>query len=207
MDVIEYMWSRSNVPKAQWKVHNLTPDPEDVEAYDRLNHIKEYVWSFFYQHHHHLIICGKNLGCGKTSWALKIMGSYFSQCSDDFDGIDVDSLDRVVDKGVFLPTVSFLADLKQFGSNEKSRQLYERVKKSELVIFDDVAAVPMSKYDYNILYALADTRIFAGLPCIFTTNAVSEDELAKELGPRIAARIWRPSTIIEIKGKGYRGVK
>lgn len=207
MDVMQYMWSRSNVPEAKWKEPKLQPDTVDVEAFDRLNHIKENVWSFLYQYHHHLIICGHNLGCGKTSWSLKLMNAYFDCCTEDFTGIDVDDLDNTVDKGLFIPTVSFLADLKQFGSNERSRKLYERAKKSELVIFDDVAAVPMSKYDYNILYAMIDTRMFAELPCIFTTNATSEVELAKELGPRIAARIWKPSTVIELKGKSYRGIK
>ena len=63
----------------------------------------------------------------------------------------------------------------------------------------------MSNYDYNILYAIIETRVLAHYPSIFTTNCVSEAEMSKVLGPRLADRIWNTSTVIELKGKGFRG--
>jgi DNA replication protein DnaC len=72
-------------------------------------------------------------------------------------------------------------------------------------VFDDVGAVPMSQYDYNVLYALIDSRVFAKLPSIYTTNATSKEEMSKIVGPRLADRIWNADTIIEFKSNGIRG--
>ena len=83
--------------------------------------------------------------------------------------------------------------------------MYERLQNAEMVVWDDIAAVQMSKYDYNILYALIDYRVLSEKANIFTTNAVTEEELSKETGERLAQRIWRTSTVIELKGKSMRG--
>ena len=97
--------------------------------------------------------------------------------------------------------------MKQFGNNSNTYEMYSRLKKSELVILDDIGVSTMSQYDYNILYAIVESRLFAGLPTVFTTNATSEDELRNSLGgPRLANRIWSTSEIINIKGLGLRGV-
>mgnify|MGYP007101919747 CR=1 FL=1 len=97
--------------------------------------------------------------------------------------------------------------MKQFGGNEDAYKLYQRLEKTELAVFDDIAAVKMSSYDYNILYALVETRVFAHLPSIYTTNITDKDEMEKILGPRLADRIWENSLIIELKGQNYRGSK
>jgi DNA replication protein DnaC len=98
-------------------------------------------------------------------------------------------------------------DIKQFSDNKDAAKIYQRAKTCELVVFDDIAAVNMSNYDYNIIYALAETRVLSHYPSIFTTNCTSEEELKKTLGPRLADRIWNTSTIVELKGKGFRGSK
>lgn len=196
----------ADIPKYQWTEAKLYPDDCDTDAYDRLAHIRNNIKKFC-NYHYNLLICGKNLGCGKTEWALKLMLTYFEKNTHKFYLVDTEDVARgKLNIGIFCQTVPFLVDLKQFGNNSKTMEKYERMKTAELVVFDDIAAVPMSKYDYNVIYALAERRLFAGLPTIYTSNATSEEELSKELGPRLAERIWKTSKIIELKGEGHRGV-
>lgn len=196
------MLLQANIPEYQWQEARLIPEKCDEAAFNKLSHIREKIMDFC-ACHYNLLICGKNLGCGKTEWALKMMLTYFEKSNYKFKGVDV-NIDQNI--GIFCQTVPFLVDIKQFGNNAQSRNLYERLKTTELAVFDDIAAVPMSNYDYNILYALVETRLFSGLPCIFTSNATTQRELQNELGPRLAERIWKTSKIIELKGEGHRGV-
>jgi len=201
----QYMLEHSMLPPYQWQEDELKPDECDIQSYERLKHIREDLDNFIVSHKNNLLICGKNLGCGKTSWALKLLLTYFEMSNDKFFGIDEGDVERgVLDIGIFLQTATFLVEMKQFGGNEEAHKLYKRLKKTELVVFDDISSVKMSSYDYNILYALVETRIFAHMPNIFTTNITDIDEMRDILGPRLADRIWANSVIIELKGHGYR---
>jgi hypothetical protein len=121
------------------------------------------------------------------------------------DGIDEKDIDRgVLDIGVFVQTAPFLVKMKLFGGNDEAYKRYKRLEKTELAVFDDIAAVKMSSYDYNILYALIETRVFSHLPSIFTSNITSESEMRTILGPSLAVRVWNNSVAIELKGHGYR---
>jgi DNA replication protein DnaC len=199
------MLELADIPKYQWCESALYPEDCDIEAFNRLTHIRNNLDTFLHTFRHNLVICGKNLGCGKTEWALKLMLTYFENSNHKFRFIDVNEGYKM-NIGVFCQTVPFLVDIKQCGNNQKVMEKYERMKTAELVVFDDIAAVPMSKYDYNVIYALVERRLFSGLPCIYTTNATSEAELTKELGPRLAERIWKTSKVIELRGEGHRGV-
>ena len=200
-----YMLEHSNLPEYQWLEDELKPDVCDVDAYKRLNHIRVDIKNFVRSRNNNLLICGNSLGCGKTSWALKLLLTFFEENVSKFDGIDEKDIDRgVLDIGVFVQTAPFLVKMKQFGGNDEAYKLYKRLEKTELAVFDDIAAVKMSSYDYNILYALIETRVFSHLPSIFTSNITSENEMRTILGPRLADRVWNNSVAIELKGHGYR---
>lgn len=202
----EFLLKWANIPEYQWCEADLQPDSCDIDAFDMLLNIRNHI-SDFVMHCNNLVICGKNLGCGKTEWALKLMLTYIEQCVPRFKYLDAKEVDAgVINACVFCQTVPFLVEMKQFGNNSDSLKLYKKLKTSELVVFDDISAVTMSNYDYNILYALVESRVWSGLSTIFTTNATSKAELEKEIGPRLAERIWKTSKIVELKGRGYRGV-
>lgn len=204
--VEEFMLDWACIPEYQRCEASLSPDDCDIDAFDRLRNIRERI-SEFVTSANNLVICGKNLGCGKTEWALKMLLTYIEQSVPRFRYLDEQEVDSgAINACVFCQTVPFLVEMKQFGSNKKSLKMYERLSTTELAVFDDISAVPMSNYDYNILYALVEKRLFAGLSTIYTTNATSKEELEKEIGPRLAERIWKTSKIIELKGRGYRGV-
>lgn len=215
MTSYEYLLMRSGLPPAKWKDIKLRCFPEDEEAFEDLSYVCNNIEEQFFTYHYddeenfiddnNLLICGKNMGCGKTSWALKIFRQFLQEQSNRVIGHDVESLDERFNIGIFVPTTKFLVDMKQFGNNKQAQDLYDRLQTAELVVWDDIAAVQMSKYDYNILYALIDYRILSEKANIFTTNAVTEGELGKDTGERLAQRIWRSSTVVELKGKSLRG--
>lgn len=202
----QFLLDWAEIPYYQRQEADLTPDDCDLESFDRLLKIRNNLSDFFSKHSN-LMICGHNLGCGKTEWAVKLMLTHIENNAYRLKGVDEKLIEKgIFNIGVFCKTVPFLVEMKQFGNNSNSLALYKKLKTTELAVFDDISAVPMSNYDYNILYALVESRVWSGLPSIFTTNATSQSELEKELGSRLAERIWKTSLIIELKGRGYRGV-
>lgn len=198
---------RSLLPEYQWEESDLIVPSCDERSYERLVKIRDNLDDFFSIDKNNLVICGENLGCGKTSWAIKMMLTYIEENAHRLQGVSSEDIDKVINLTMFIATVPFLVDIKQFSDNKEAQKIYQRAKTCELVVFDDIAAVNMSNYDYNIIYALAETRVLAHYPSIFTTNCTSEEEMKKTLGPRLADRIWNTSTVIELKGKGFRGSK
>lgn len=195
----------ANIPECQQQEAILSPDDCDLDAFTRLTHIRENLNKFMSSSKNNLVICGENLGCGKTEWALKLMLTHIENNKHRLDFVDKSEIDNY-NIAMFCLTASFLVDIKQFNHNDKACIMKERLKTAELVVFDDVAALPMSNYDYSTLYGIVEERIWNGLPTIYTTNVTSQDELSKILGPRLADRIWKMSVVIEFKGKGYRGL-
>lgn len=202
----QFLLDWAEIPQFQRQEADLKPDKCDLDAFKRLANIRNNLSSFLESHKNNLIICGQNLGCGKTEWALKLMLTHIENNAPRLKFVDENDVSKLFNIGVFCKTVPFLVEMKQFGSNLDSLTTYKKLKTAELAVFDDISAVPMSNYDYNILYALVESRVWAGLPSIFTTNITSLKELEKEVGPRLAERIWKTSVIIELKGEGYRGV-
>lgn len=203
----ENILEHSLLPEYQWEESRLAPDDCDANSYERLAKIRDNLDDFFSIDKNNLVICGENLGCGKTSWAVKLMLTYIEQNAHRLAAYSKEEIEKYFNIALFISTVPFLVDIKQFSDNKEAQKIYQRAKTCELVIFDDIAAVNMSNYDYNILYAIIETRVLAHYPSIFTTNCVSEAEMSKVLGPRLADRIWNTSTVIELKGKGFRGSK
>lgn len=196
---------RSNLPEYQYVESELVPEDIDDVAYARLSKIRSRLSEFYSIQKNNLVICGKNLGCGKTSWAIKLMLTHIENKAPLLRGKEEWEIDTFFNIALFIPTVPFLVDIKQFNDNKEASEIYQRAKTAQLVIFDDVGAVSMSKYDYNILYAIIEMRVLNHLPSIFTTNCISQEELQTVLGPRLADRIWNTSKIIELKGRGFRG--
>lgn len=194
----------ANIPECQQQEAILSPDDCDIEAFKRLGNIRNNLEDFLYSSKNNLLICGKNLGCGKTEWALKMMLTHIENHKHDLDFVDIGEIDKF-NVGLFCLTVPFLVDYKQFNHNDKACAMKERLKTTELAVFDDVAALSMSSYDYSVLYGIIEERLWNGLSTIYTTNITTFDDLAKELGPRLAERIWKMSVVVELKGEGYRG--
>lgn len=202
----EFILKHSYLPRYQWIEDSLSAG-QDKDAFKRLSEIRKDIQAFLSSGVNNLVICSNNLGNGKTSWAIKLMLTYIEQQVGKLNHIDENlvNIDNY-DYCVFCQSVPFLVEMKQFGDNKKSYGMYQRLCKTNLAIIDDLGAVPMSQYDYNIIYAIIEKRLFAGLPTIITTNFADKSLAEKEIAPRLIDRIWNNSEIIEFKNKGFRGV-
>lgn len=206
LDITEkFILENSYLPKYQWIEDKLSAG-KDEHAFKRLSEIRKDIEAFLNSNINNLVICSENLGNGKTSWAIKLMLTYIELQRGKLDMVD----ERLIttdnyDFCVFCQSVPFLVEMKQFGNNKKSYEMYQRLCKTRLAIIDDLGAVPMSQYDYNIIYAIFEKRLFEGRPTIVTTNFANKASAEKELGPRLVDRVWSNSEIIEFTNRGFRG--
>lgn len=207
-DIERYMLKESGLPKIRWTEEDLLLVDGNREAYKRLTEIRDNLNSFVRSSINNLVICGNSTGNGKTSWANKLMLTYIEQNRYRLYHVPIEDLTvKKHDMCLFCLLVPFLVELKMFGNNEKSTEMYHRLCNTEFAVLDDLGAVPMSQYDYNAVYGIVEHRLDKGLPTVITTNFTSLNKLQSEIGPRLAERIWNNSEIIEIKCGGFRGIK
>lgn len=165
----------------------------DLEQYCRLAEIKSDIVDFV-QRGDNVFICSRYTGNGKTSWALKLLLKYFDQIWPG-NGFQI--------RGLFVNVPTLLLQLKNF-SNPISEEYKRNLLNVDLVVWDEIASTSITNYDYGNLLMFLDYRIMACKSNIFTSNATSVNELEKNVGSKLASRIWNTSTIIEFNGKDRR---
>ena len=87
-----------------------------------------------------------------------------------------------------------------------SEEYIEKIKESDVVIWDDIATTPLTDYEYNQLLVLIDSRTINKKSNIYTSNVVSKDELLKVLGARLTSRVYNSSIVAVFTGKDVRGI-
>lgn len=193
---MNWQMEHSGLPKAKQKPISLylTDDNSgDKEAYYRLADIRKNIVEFVEQGKN-LYICSKWTGNGKTSWAIKMLHTYFHHTA-------VGNYDNL--KGMFVSTADLLLKLKDF-NNPLSKSYRDNLENVDLIIWDDIALTNMSQYDYTQFYNIIDKRILAEKSNIFTTNCTDVKKLAELVGAKVASRIYYTSEVIELKGKDMR---
>lgn len=149
------------------------------------------------------VASGKNLyihsqicGNGKTSWALRLVESFFNK-------IWIKSPLKC--RALFISVPRFLLELK---SNISQRSEYveyikANVNDADIVIFDDIATKAATSFEHEHLLSIIDTRISMGKSNIFTSN-LTEEEMHTLLGDRLTSRIINNSINIELRGADKR---
>lgn len=191
---MKWQFDNSGLPKSKYMPIRLSPQSNDRRAFERLADVREDIDEFVEQGRN-LYICGKTPGNGKTSWAIKMLQTYFVYVSEG-------NIFNV--KGMFVSVPELLLKLKDF-NNPLENEYKENLKSCDLLILDDIAVTGISQYDYLQLFTLIDGRMLANKSIIFTSNVISLKELENAIGERLASRIWGNSTVIEIKGGDMRG--
>ena len=189
-----WQFDNSGLPKSKYKPIRLTPESADKNAFRQLAKIREDIDNFVEQGKN-LYICGATPGNGKTSWAIKMLQTYFHYVAEG-------NLFNV--KGMFVSVPNLLLKMKDF-NNPLSDEYKENLKSCDLLILDDIAVAELSKYDYLQLFTLIDDRMLSGKSIIFTSNITSLKELSPVIGERLASRVFGNSIVIEIKGGDRRG--
>lgn len=194
---MHYLIESSNIPKGNQFKNELIPSKIDLAGFELLKEIKDDVENFV-NNGENLYIHSQNFGNGKTTWAIKIMQSYFDK---------IWAGNGLITRGLFIHVPSFLTKFKEV-INKKDEE-FEEMKKQltdvDLVIWDDIAAGKLTDYDHTNLLTYIDQRKLNGKANIYTGN-LSENELSIAVGNRLKSRIWNDSTIVELNGADRRGI-
>ena len=73
---MKWQFDNSGLPKSKYMPIKLIPQRVDIEAFNKLADIRESIVEFV-DGGENLYICGSNPGNGKTSWAIKMLQTYF----------------------------------------------------------------------------------------------------------------------------------
>lgn len=191
---MKWQFDNSGLPKSKYMPIHLHPQPNDVRAFNKLADIREDIDEFVEQGKN-LYICGEIPGNGKTSWAIKMLQTYFHYVAEG---------NIFTVKGMFVSVPDLLLRLKDF-NNPLGTDYKENLKSCDLLILDDIAVTGISQYDYLQLFSLIDGRMLAGKSIIFTSNVTDIRKLEEIIGERLASRVFGNSVVVEIKGGDMRG--
>jgi DNA replication protein DnaC len=189
--------------------YELPLRPEQVDL-DKFRELKEWttVTETDGKFHHNVVdkverglglfLWSDTKGNGKTSWAAKIMQSYFR-------AIGVNNNLRT--RGLFVNIPELLEDMRKNMDEPTAehRRLMKLLKTVDIVVFDDIGTESPTKWVREQLYIIINKRYSEGLCNIFTSN-ISLAQLGHEelLGDRIASRIQGSCDIIEFRGSDKR---
>ena len=164
----------------------------DESSYKRLAGIRKTIVDFVTRGKN-LFICGRS-GNGKTSWAVRLLHTYFHYKAPG-------NYERL--QGMFISVGDLLIRLKDFNS-PVTKEYRDNISKVPLVVWDDICLTGISQYDYTQLYTMINNRMLAGLSNVFTTNITDKEKLEEIFGERLVSRIYGSSEIIELKGGDMR---
>lgn len=194
-DEMVALFQQSNIPEGRWGKISLTTDV-DISQFRRLAEIKRNIKNWV-EGGNNLYLYSRNFGNGKTSWAIKLMQSYFNSV---WPG------NRFRRRGVFFSVPEFIdrEHIRMNGDDEEFDELREALVTCDLVVWDDVSAVKLTDYSHSVLLNFIDTRLVNNKCNIFTGNLDGE-RLGQFAGGRLASRIWNESEIIQFNGPDRRG--
>lgn len=194
---MDYLFYKSGIPKRLQRPIKLYPCKSDLPAFHELNDIKNDIESWV-KEGNNLFIGSSICGNGKTTWAIKLMCSYFDK---------VWAGNCFTPRGLFINVCDLLMEFKLGINDTKIKEGVTNILKLaetvDLVIFDDIADVSFSKYEYQIIYKIINNRINDGKSNIYTSNFLDR-ELENNIGTRLYSRIYNNSKVIELVGKDRR---
>ena len=190
-NLIQAFMEKSNIPTKRWQHIQLRPDTIDIPSMvickdyltDVVNQVKQ---------GNGLFITGTP-GNGKTSWTYKISQAYVWNIATAGDP------SRMPVYFVNVPEL-FQSMKTLFGQEDGLKDLFYKIKESELVIFDDIGAENSTDWAKEQLYTLINSRYANDKACLFTSN-----KPLNALERRIADRIREMCTVVEFKAQSARG--
>lgn len=177
---------------------NSEKEFNDEEAFTKLADISNNIEEFI-ANGNNLYIHSIRCGNGKTSWSLRMIQSYFNK---------IWYSSELKCKALFIHVPSLLIALKDNIDTKSDfvQHIKENIFTADIVIWDDIATKQTTVFESENLLSMIDTRINLGKSNIYTSN-LSDVDLRKALGDRLASRICNLSENIELRGKDKRGVK
>lgn len=191
---MDFLVASSRLPEHRWMPDKLTPG-KDMKQFLRLKEIKDDIGNWVKQGGN-LYIHSEFCGNGKTSWAIKLLLSWFDYI---WAGCGLQP------RGVFVSVSAFLYQLKDSikHPSDELEELKRLIMESELVVWDDIGSTSLTPYEYSVLLPFIDYRILAGKSNIFTGN-VEPDKLQDAVGTRLGSRIYNASESIKFFTRDWR---
>lgn len=190
------LFKQSNLPEALWNYKELVCHEKDLQVYKKLQAKSEAILNFI-EAGNNLYIYSENCGNGKTTWAIRLMYSYFDKIwhKSCFDC-----------KALFVSVPKFLYNCKRSISQDVKgfEELCNLISEVDLVIWDDIGEMKASDYEHQILFQYIDDRINSKKSNIYTSNK-NKEQLEDVLGVRLASRIYNCSECIEFLEEDKRG--
>ena len=190
------LFKQSNLPEALWGYKELVCHEKDLQVYKKLQAKSDAILNFI-EAGNNLYIYSENCGNGKTSWAIRLMYSYFDKIwhKSCFDC-----------KALFVSVPKFLYNCKRSISQDVKgfEELCNLISEVDLVIWDDIGEMKASDYEHQILFQYIDDRINSKKSNIYTSNK-NKEQLEDVLGVRLASRIYNCSECIEFVEEDKRG--
>ena len=190
------LFKQSNLPEALWDYKSLTCEDKDYQAFKELQTKSDAILNFI-ENGNNLYIYSENCGNGKTTWAIRLMYSYFDKIwhKSCFDC-----------KALFVSVPKFLYNCKRSISQDVKgfEELCNLISEVDLVIWDDIGEMKASDYEHQILFQYIDGRINSKKSNIYTSNK-NKEQLEDVLGVRLASRIYNCSECIEFVEEDKRG--
>ena len=190
------LFKQSNLPEALWGYKELVCHEKDLQVYKQLQAKSDAILNFI-ESGNNLYIYSENCGNGKTTWAIRLMYSYFDKIwhKSCFDC-----------KALFVSVPKFLYNCKRSISQDVKgfEELCNLISEVDLVIWDDIGEMKASDYEHQILFQYIDDRINSKKSNIYTSNK-NKEQLEDVLGVRLASRIYNCSECIEFLEEDKRG--
>ena len=190
------LFKQSNLPEALWNYKELICHEKDLQVYKQLQAKSDAILNFI-EAGNNLYIYSENCGNGKTTWAIRLMYSYFDKIwhKSCFDC-----------KALFVSVPKFLYNCKRSISQDVKgfEELCNLISEVDLVIWDDIGEMKASDYEHQILFQYIDYRINSKKSNIYTSNK-NKEQLEDVLGVRLASRIYNCSECIEFLEEDKRG--
>ena len=190
------LFKQSNLPEALWGYKELVCHEKDLQVYKQLQAKSDAILNFI-ESGNNLYIYSENCGNGKTSWAIRLMYSYFDKIGHK-SCFDCKALFVSVPKFLYNCKRSISQDVKGF------EELCNLISEVDLVIWDDIGEMKASDYEHQILFQYIDDRINSKKSNIYTSNK-NKEQLEDVLGVRLASRIYNCSECIEFLEEDKRG--
>lgn len=190
------LFKQSRLPEALWDYKPLTCKDKDYQAFKELQAKSDAILNFI-EAGNNLYIYSENCGNGKTTWAIRLMYSYFDKIwhKSCFDC-----------KALFVSVPKFLYNCKRSISQDVKgfEELCNLISEVDLVVWDDIGEMKASAYEHQILFQYIDDRINSKKSNIYTSNK-NKGQLEDVSGVRLASRIYNCSECIEFLEEDKRG--
>lgn len=197
---LNYLYDQALIAEPLRKPRKLVTDKDktDRDVFIQLKEISNRIVDFV-KSGENLYIHSTTTGNGKTSWAIRMVQTYFESIWPKA---------KLTCKALFINVPRFLNALKDNlrERDEYAQHIKENILNADLVIWDDIGTKVATPFEVEMLFSMLDTRLNMGKANIFTSNLSSSD-LEKALGARLFSRVFNSSIDIELKGADKRGIK